>query len=103
MVFGSITSWHIDGDLVETVVEFIFGGSETTADGDCSHEIKRYLLLGRKVMTNLLLLLLSCFSHVRLCATPWTAAHQAPLSLGFSRKEHWSGFPFPSPMHETEK
>ena len=53
MVFGSITSWHIDGDLVETVVEFIFGGSETTADGDCSHEIKRYLLLGRKVMTNL--------------------------------------------------
>ena len=48
-------------------------------------------------------LLLSHFSHVRLCATPQTAAHQAPLSLGFSRQEHWSGLPFPSPMHESEK
>ena len=47
----------------------------------------------------LLLLLLSRFTHVRLCATPQTAAHQAPLSLGFSRQEHWSGSPFPSPMH----
>ena len=46
-----------------------------------------------------LLLLLSHFSHVWLCATPWTAAHQAPLSLGFSRQEYWSGLPFPSPMH----
>ena len=51
----------------------------------------------------LLLLLLSCFSRVRLCATPKTAAHQAPLSLGFSRQGHWSGLPFPSPMHESEK
>ena len=51
----------------------------------------------------LLLLLLSRFSRVRLCATPETAAHQAPLSLGFSRQEHWSGLPFPSPMHESEK
>ena len=51
----------------------------------------------------LLLLLLSHFSHVRLCATPETAAHQAPLSLGFPRQEHWSGLPFPSPMHESEK
>ena len=50
-----------------------------------------------------LLLLLSCFSHVWLCATPEMAAHQAPSSLGFSRQEHWSGLPFPSPMHETEK
>ena len=50
-----------------------------------------------------LLLLLSCFSRVRLCATPETAAHQAPPSLGFSRQEHWSGLPFPSPMHESEK
>ena len=50
----------------------------------------------------LLLLLLSCFSRVRLCATPQTAAHQAPPSLGFSRQEHWSGLPFPSPMHESE-
>ena len=50
-----------------------------------------------------LLLLLSHFSRVQLCATPETAAHQAPLSLGFSRQEHWSGLPFPSPMHESEK
>ena len=53
--------------------------------------------------TLLLQLLLSRFSRVQLCATPWTAAHQAPLSLGFSRQEHWSGLPFPSPMHESEK
>ena len=50
----------------------------------------------------LLLLLLSRFSHVRLCATPEMAAHQAPQSLGFSRQEHWSGLPFPPPMHESE-
>ena len=50
-----------------------------------------------------LLLLLSCVSRVQLCATPQTAAHQAPLSLGFSRQEHWCGLPFPSPMHESEK
>ena len=51
----------------------------------------------------LLLLLLSHFSHVQLCATPETAAHQAPRSLGFSRQEHWSRLPFPSPMYESEK
>ena len=51
----------------------------------------------------LLMLLLSRFSCVRLCPTPETAAHQAPPSLGFSRQEHWSGLPFPSPMHESEK
>ena len=51
----------------------------------------------------LLLLLLRHFSRVRLCATPETAAHQAPPYLGFSRQEHWSGLPFPSPMHESEK
>ena len=50
---GPITSWKIDGETVETVSDFIFLGSKITADGDCSHEIKRYLLLGRKVMTNL--------------------------------------------------
>ena len=50
----------------------------------------------------LLMLLLSRFSHVRLCVTPKTAAHQAPPSLGFSRQEHWSGLPLPSPMHESE-
>ena len=53
MASGPITSWEIDGKTVETVLNFIFGGSKITADGDCSHEIKRHLLLGRKVMTNL--------------------------------------------------
>ena len=53
MASGPITSWQIDGETVETVAEFIFGGSKITADGDCSHEIKRRLLFGRKVMTNL--------------------------------------------------
>ena len=53
MVSGSITSWEIDGETVETVSDFIFGGSKITADGDCSHEIKRCLLLGRKLMINL--------------------------------------------------
>ena len=53
MASGPITSWQIDWETVETVAEFILGGSKTTADGYCSHEIKRHLLLGRKVMTNL--------------------------------------------------
>ena len=53
MASGLITSWQIDGETVETVADFIFLGSEVSADGDCSHEIKRHLLLGRKVMTNL--------------------------------------------------
>ena len=53
MASGPTTSWEIDGETVETVSDFIFWGSQTTADGDCSHEIKRCLLLGRKVMTNL--------------------------------------------------
>ena len=53
MASGPITSWQIDGETMETATEFIFGGSKITADGDCSHEIKRHLLLGRKVMTNL--------------------------------------------------
>ena len=53
MVFGPITSWEIDEETVGTVSDFIFGGSKITADGDCSHEVKRHLLLGRKVMTNL--------------------------------------------------
>ena len=53
MASGPITSWQIDGETVETVTDFIFLGSKITADGDCSHEIKRHLLLGRKVMTNL--------------------------------------------------
>ena len=53
MASGPITSWEIDGETVETVSDFFWGGSKITADGDCSHEIKRCLLLGRKAMTNL--------------------------------------------------
>ena len=53
MASGPITTWEIDGETVETVADFILGGSKITADGDCSHEIKRRLLFGRKVMTNL--------------------------------------------------
>ena len=53
MASGPITSWQIDGEIMETVKDFIFLGSKTTADGDCSHEIKKHLLLGRKAMTNL--------------------------------------------------
>ena len=53
MASSPITSWEIEGETVETVADFIFGGSKITADGDCSHEIKRRLFLGRKVMTNL--------------------------------------------------
>ena len=56
-----------------------------------------------RILSNTLLLLLSCFSHVWLWATQWMTAHQASPSLGFSRQEHWSGLPFPSPMHESEK
>ena len=71
------------------------------ADWICLPKLGLYQLVPQLLL--LLLLLLSRFSRVRLCATPWTAAHQAPQSLGFSRQEHWSGLPFPSPMHESEK
>ena len=70
MASGPITSWEIDGETVETVSHFIFPGSKLTADGDCSHEIKRSLLLGRKVMTNLDSILksrdIALFTKVRL-------------------------------------
>ena len=59
MASSPITSWHIDGEKVDTVTDFIFLGSEITADGDCSHKIKRHLLLGRKVMTKLDIILKS--------------------------------------------
>ena len=59
MASGPVTSWQIDGETVETVSDFIFLGSEITADGDCSHEIKRHLLLGKKVVTNLFSILKS--------------------------------------------
>ena len=104
MTSGPITSWEVHGETVETVSDFIFGGSKITVDDDCSHEIKRHLLLGRKVKTNmLLLLLLSHFSCVQLCATHRQQPNQASISLGFSRQEHWSELPFPSSIHESEE
>ena len=142
MTSGPVTSWQIDGETMKTVTDFIFLLSKITADGDCSHEIKRRLVLGRKVMTNLAAAksLQSCptlcnpidgsppsstipgilqartlqwvamsfssawkwkvkvksLSCVWLLATPWTAAYQAPPSMGFSRQEYWSGLPLPS-------
>ena len=108
MASGPITSWQIDGEKVEIVTDFIFGGSKITADGDYSHEIKRCLLLGRKAMTNLDSILKSrdiplptkvrlvkaicgfassfqSLSHIRLFVTPWNAACQASLSITNSR------------------
>ena len=82
MASGPITSWEIDGETVETVADFIFLGSKITADGDCSHEIKRHLLLGRKVTTNLdsILKKQRCYS-----------ANKGPSSQGhgFSRGHVW--------------
>ena len=68
-----------------------------------SLDLKLFAYAAWRTLSFGLLLLLSHFSRVRLCVTPETAAHQAPLSLGFSRQEHWSGLPFPSPMRESEK
>ena len=82
MASSPITSWQIDGETVETVADFIFGGSKITADGHCSHEIKRYLLLGREVMTNLDSLLKS---------RNITFANKGPSSqsYGFSSSHVW--------------
>ena len=87
MASSPITLWQIDGKTVETVTDFIFLGSKITEDGDCSHEIKRCLLLGRKVMTNLVQFSsVQSLSHVQLFVTPWTVAYQVPPSMGFSRQ-----------------
>ena len=102
MASGPITSWEIDGESVETVADFIFLGSKITADVDYSHEIKRRLLLERKIMTNL-----AAAKSLQLCPTLCDPIDGSPLglplSLGFSRQEHWSGLPFPSLIHEREK
>ena len=84
MASGPITSWEIDGETVETVADFIFLGSKITADGDCSHDIKRCLLLGRKVMTNLSSA--QSLNLVQLFATPLIAACQASLSITNSQR-----------------
>ena len=75
MASGPITSWEIDGKTVGTVSDFILGGSRITADGDCSHEIKRRLLLGRKVMTNL--------DSIGLCSQGYGLANKGPSSQGY--------------------
>ena len=81
MAFGRIISWQIDGETMETVTDFIFLGSKITADGDCSHEIKRCLLLGRKAMTNLDSILKSRDS------TLLTKVHL--VNYGFSSSHVW--------------
>ena len=80
MAYSPITSWQIDGETVETVADFILGASKITADGDCSHEIKRHLLLGRKVMTNIRSVQFSC-SVVSNSLQPHKSARQASLSI----------------------
>ena len=77
MASGPITSWEIEGETVETVPDFIFGGSKITADGDCSHDIKRCLLVGRKVMTNLSSVQFSC-SVVSDSLRPHESQHARP-------------------------
>ena len=81
MASGPITSWEIDGETVETVADFILGGSKITADGDCSHESKRRLLLGRKVMTNLD----SIFKQIRYFANKGPSSQ----AYGFSSGHVW--------------
>ena len=114
MASGPITSGQMDGETMETVRDFILGSSNITADGDCSHEIKQCLLLGRKAMTNLDSILNSrdttlptkvllvkkekSLSRVQLFVIPWTIDYQDPQSMEFSRPEYWSGLPFPSPV-----
>ena len=83
MASGPTTSWHINGETMETVAGFILGGSKITADGECSHEIKRHLLLGRKVMTNLDSILKS-----RDITLP-TKVHLVKYSYGFSSSHVW--------------
>ena len=83
MASGPITSWEIDGETVETMADFIFWGSKITADGDCSHKIKRGLLLGRKVMTNLD----SIFKSRDI--TRWTNKGPSSQGYGFSSSQVW--------------
>ena len=94
MASGPITSWQIDGETVETVTDFILGGPQITADGDCSHEIKRRLLLGRKVMTNLDSLLksrdITLPTKVRLVkAMVFPVVMYACESWTVKKAEHW--------------
>ena len=93
MAFGPITSWQIDGETMKTVTDFISGGSKITADGDCSHETKRRLLLGRKVMTNLDSILGECnamapHSSTLVWQIPWAEEPGKLQSMGSLRVGH---------------
>ena len=91
MASGPIISWQIDGETVETVADFIFLGSKITADGDCSHEIKRHLLLGRKVMTNLESILektMAPHSSILAWRIPWTEKPGRLQFMGSQRVGH---------------
>ena len=81
MASGPITSWQIDGETMKTVTDFIFGGSKITTDGDCSHEIKRRLLLGRKAMTNL--------QHIKKQRHYFANKDPSSQSYGFSSSHVW--------------
>ena len=88
MASGPITSWQIDGETVETVSDFIFLGSKITADGDCSHEIKRRLFLGRKVMTNLDSILKSRDINLLTKVHLVKLMHFPPVIYGCEKAEH---------------
>ena len=91
LLMSVLSSSEINSKVKQTIA--ISNDMEYNLDWLCA-----YLYLCSKMY-----ILLRCFSRVWLCATPWTAAYQAPLSMGFSRQVHWSGLPFPSPMHESGK
>ena len=91
MASSPITSWQIEGEKVGTVKDFIFLDSKITVDGDCSHEIKRCLLLGRTVRANLDRVLKNESVNSSVIANTWTIAHQAPLSLELYCLEYSSG------------
>ena len=95
--------WDFPGSGVKPLSSALAGRFLTTEQSGKPNFWDSYASVLLCKMGMLLLLLLSRFSRVQLCATPLMAAHQAPPSLGFSRQEHWSGLPFPSPMHESEK
>ena len=100
MASGPITSWQIDGETVKTVTDFIFLGSKITVDGDCSHEIKGCLLLGRKAMTNLVLVAQSCLTLCDLkdCSLPGSSVH-AVLQ---ARILEWVAIPFSRDLPDLE-
>jgi len=97
------SSWGSSRPRIEPVTPALQADSLTAAPSGKLHYFAMAAVKNYHTLSGLLMLLLSHFSHVRLCATPQKAAHQASPSLGFSRQEHWSGLPFPSPMHESEK